>query len=366
MTTSFRIPTLADVLAEQRDLDSLCRDRALYTPEICWFNAYYGMDVVLKLYADLPLCRPLKVALTHGIQLHQDFVWEAEVDAPVPAMLVYPEHLVAPYRAKTRKATFRAAAPYLYAVRLLEAQPRPSRQGTLFFLSHSSHWVTARSDFDGIRRQLAQLPPDFHPVTVCIYWRDHELGHHKAFAERGFKIVSAGHIYDRAFLFRLHHLISMHKYACSNDLGSHLFYSIKSGASYFHLDGLRHATTDRDESGKEPLQDLHLPTSLRERVESMFSPPTFQISDERMQFVDAYTGTDFLMTRSELRAFLAFCDRLDRIGIASWKGERYTRWPQALSRALWHAPRRAAVRVARSVLPPGARRAVRRIVGMRT
>jgi hypothetical protein len=324
------------------------------------------MDTVLKLYAALPLGRPLKVALTHGIQLHQDFVWEAEVDAPVPAMLVYPEHLVVPYRAKTRKATFRAAAPYLYAVRLLEPQPRPARQGTLYFLSHSSHWVTARSDFDGIRRQLAQLPSDFHPVTVCIYWRDHELGHHKAFAERGFKIVSAGHIYDRAFLFRLHHLLSMHKYACSNDLGSHLFYSIKSGASYFHLEGLRHATTDRDESGKEPLQDLHLPIALRERVERMFSSPAPQISDERMQFVDAYTGADFLMTRSELRAFLAFCERLDRIGIASWKGERYASWPQALSRVFWHAPRRTAASVARKVLPQAARRAVRRIVGMRT
>lgn len=359
MTTSFRIPTLADVLAEQRDLDGLCRDRPLSTPEICWFNAYYGMDVVLKLYAGLPLDRPLKVALTHGIQLHQDFVWEAEIRAPVPAMLIYPEHLVAPYRAKTGKATFRAAAPYLYAARLLEAQPRPARQGTLFFLSHSSHWITTRSDFDGIRRQLAELRADFHPITVCVYWRDHELGHHKAFAEKGFKIVSAGHIYDRAFQFRLHHLISMHKYACSNDLGSHLFYSIKSGASYFHLSGLRHSAAHLDETP----DDLHVPTALRERVEAMFASPSPQISNERMQFVDAYTGAEFLMAPHELGAFLAFCERLDRIGIASWKGERYARWPQALRRTLWFlALRRTAGRVARKVLPAAARR----MVGMRS
>lgn len=361
MTTSFRIPTLADVLAEQRDLDGLCRDRELRTPEICWFNAYYGMDVVLKLYAAWPLDRPLKVAMTHGIQLHGDFVWEAEIGAPVPAMLVYPEHLVAPYRAKTGKATFRAAAPYLYAARLLESQPPPARQGTLFFLSHSSHWVTSRSDFDGIRQRLAHLPADCHPVTVCIYWRDHELGHPKPFAEKGFRIVSAGHIYDRAFLFRLHHLLSMHKYACSNELGSHLFYSIKSGASYFHLDGLRHVTADRDGSGEEPLHDLQLPTALRERVEMMFASPSPQISHERMQFVDAYTGAGFLMAPHELRAFLAFCERLDRIGIASWKGERHARWPQALSRALY-ASRRTAARVARKVLPAAARR----IIGTKT
>jgi hypothetical protein len=360
--TSFRIPTLADVLAEQRDLDRLCRDRALDTPEICVFNAYYGMDTVLKLYAAWPLGRPLKLALTHGIQLHQDFVWEAEIGAPVPAMLVYPEHLVAPYRAKTRKATFRTAAPYLYAARLLEPQPRPARQGTLFFLSHSSHWVTTRSDLDGILRRLAELPSDFQPITVCIYWRDHQLGRHEAFTERGFKIVSAGHIYDRAFLFRLHHLISMHKYACGNDLGSHLFYSIKSGASYFHLDGFRHVATYRDESGEETPDDLHVPTALRERVEAMFSSPAPQISHERMQFVDAYTGADLLMSPPELRAFLAFCERLDRIGVASWKGERYARWPQALRRTLWLALRRMAGRVARKVLPAAARR----IVGMRS
>jgi hypothetical protein len=352
---AFRIPTLADVLAEQHDLESLCRDRALQTPEICWFNAYYGMDVALKLYADLPLSRPLKVALTHGIQLHQDFVWEAESRAPVPAMLVYPEHLVGPYRAKTGKATFRAAAPYLYAARLLESQPRPLRQGTLFFLSHSSHWATVRSDFEGIRRQLAQLPADLQPVAVCVYWRDHELGHHKPFAESGFKIVSAGHIYDPAFLFRLHHLISMHKYACSNDLGSHLFYSVKSGASYFHLDGFRHAVAYRDEADERVRDDLHVPNSLRERIEAMFSSPALQISDEQMRFVDAYTGADCLKTPPDLKAFLAFCERLDRFGVASWNGERYARWPQALNRALWHTPRRAAARVARKVLPPAAR-----------
>ncbi len=365
MTTSFRIPTLTDVLAEQRDLDGLCRDRELSTSEICFFNAYYGMDTVLKLYAALPLSRPLKVALTHGIQLHH-FVWEQEIASPVPAMLVYPEHLVAPYRAKTRKVTFRSAVPYVYAVRLLDGQPRPPRQGTLFFLSHSSHWETVRTDFDAVRRRLAQLPPDFHPITVCVYWRDQELGHHKAFAERGFKIVSAGHIYDRAFLFRLHHLLSMHKYACGTELGSHLFYSIKSGASYFHLDGFRDVVTNRDESAAEVGDDRRVDAALRERVEEMFSSPAPEISDERMQFVDAYTGADFLMTRRQLRAFLAFCERLDRIGVASWMDKRYARWPQALSRTFWHAPRRMAFGVARNVLPPAARRAVRRLVGAST
>jgi hypothetical protein len=203
-------------------------------------------------------------------------------------------------------------------------------------------------------------------VTVCVYWRDHELGHHKAFAVEGFKIVSAGHIYDRAFLFRLHHLLSMHKYACGTELGSHLFYSIKSGASYFHLDGFRDVVTNRDESAAQVGDDRRVPTALRERVEEMFSSPAPQISDERMQLVDAYTGADFLMTRPELRAFLAFCERLDRIGIASWKGERYARWPQALrrtlTRTLWLAPRGMAGRVARKVLPAAARR----IIGMRT
>lgn len=361
MTTPFRIPALEDVLAEQRDLASLCRDRELSTGEIAFFNAYYGMDTVLKLYAGLPFGRPLKLAMTHGIQLHH-YVWEAEIDAPVPAMLVYPEHLVAPYRAKTRKATFRAAAPYLYAARLLEPQPQPARQGTLFFLSHSSHWVTARSDFYGICRQLAELPADCHPVTVCVYWRDHELGHHKPFAEKGFRIVSAGHIYDPAFLFRLHHLLSMHKYACSTELGSHLFYSIKSGASYFHLDGFRDIFTKLAESPEGVRDDLRVPTALRERVETMFASPEPRISDERRQFVDTYTGADFLMTPPELRAFLAFCEHLDRIGVASWKGERYAKWPQALSRHLWLAPRRTAGRVARKVLP----RAARRIIGMRS
>jgi hypothetical protein len=99
------------------------------------------------------------------------------------------------------KITFQAASPFLYIEDLLADQPGPTRQGTILFLSHSSHWTTAESDDAAIARFLEALPERFHPVTICVYWRDFNLQHHHEFANRGFRIVSAGHIYEAASIF---------------------------------------------------------------------------------------------------------------------------------------------------------------------
>jgi hypothetical protein len=50
-------------------------------------------------------------------------------------------------------------------------------------------------------------------------------------------------MFDPRFLVRLHHLCSMHRYACSNELGSHLFYAVKAGCSYFIFQARRSTYT---------------------------------------------------------------------------------------------------------------------------
>jgi hypothetical protein len=352
-----RIPTLDDVLAEQLDLETLCSDRVLKTTEICWFNAYYGMDRVLKLYANWQSDRPLKVALTHGPQFN-DYVWHEEIASPVPVLLVYPDHVLDLHH-HSGKVTFQTAAPFIYAQRLVDPLPSEKRKGTLFFLSHSTHWSTTKTDVALISKKLSQLPEECQPVNICVYWRDQNIGHHKAFAERGHNIFSAGHIYDPNFIFRLVYLLSLHRYACGTDMGSHIFYAVKAGVSYFHLSDIDHTFLDRE--AVKPVQPGPVPNAARARVEAMFRQPG-PITKEQAAFVDGYVGAGHEMTRDELGRFFQFCERLDRIGLASWRGKRYAKWPQALRRTLWLAPRRTAGRVARKVLP----RAARSIIGMKS
>ncbi|NJL55955.1 hypothetical protein HC928_12750 [bacterium] len=58
--------TLAEILDQQQDLDSLCADRTLATNEIFTPNAYYGFDRVVKTYIGLPDDHVLKFVMPHG------------------------------------------------------------------------------------------------------------------------------------------------------------------------------------------------------------------------------------------------------------------------------------------------------------
>lgn len=304
--------TLEDTFASQQDLRQLCADRPLETNEIFQPNAFYGNDLILKRYAGLPQTYRLKVVMPHGIVLADDYVWEAEVKSFLPAILCYSSNRESIYINRTRKVVMRSASPFLYVAEVLKEQRQPERRGTIFFPAHSTHHVTVRMDFEAMAEMLTQLDNEYKPTTVCIYWRDFNLGHHLPFQERGFPIVSAGHIYDPAFLFRFYHLCSMHRYAASNELGSQLFYSVKSGCSYFYLDKFKTTLIADDHILKR--DSVPIPPATEAALESLFRTPQPCTTAEQMKVVDYYLGTDYFKSPQGLRRQLLYAERLDKFG----------------------------------------------------
>jgi len=304
--------TLEETLASQKDLAGLCADRSLETNEIFQPNAFYGNDFVLKKYAGLPGTYRLKVVIPHGIVFREDYVWEAEAESFVPAVWCYSSHRESIYVNATRKVVIGAASPLLYVVEMLESQPKPERKGTIFFPYHSTHHITVQMDSEGIAEELTRLGEEYQPVTVCIYWRDFNLGRHLPFQERGFPIVSAGHIYDAAFLFRFYHLCSMHRYSASNGLGSQLFYSVKSGCSYFQLDMARYSPVAEEHVLKRDGGGIH--TAREEALAWLFREPFPSPTAEQMKAVDHYLGTGYLEPPEGVRRQLLYADKLDKFG----------------------------------------------------
>lgn len=301
------------LLQEAGDLDRLCRPRELQTPEAFAPNAFYGNDLALKLHAGLPPDRPLKAVVPHGIVFDKSYVWENERRALLPAVLAYSDERAQAYARATGKLVIRSAVPFAYVPTLCDSGASTERSGTLFFPSHSSHRATAHADFAGMAEALTRLAAKYLPVTVCIYWRDYQLGHHRPFAERGLPVVSAGHIYDSMFLFRLFHLCRRHRYAAGNHVGSSLFYAALAGCRYFLLAGFganysgahEHLTQDVSPSG--PAQD---------EVASAFATPSDEVTPLQQSLLGRICGLDSLLEPGQLRAALEMADRLDRFGVA--------------------------------------------------
>jgi hypothetical protein len=333
------------LIAEAEDIDRLCRSRDLRTSEIFTPNAFYGNDLVLKRHAGLPPDRPLKAVVPHGIVFDPSYVWESERRALLPAVLAYSEDRARAYARATRKLPIRSAVPFAYLPKLLGEAPPAERSGTLFFPGHSSHRATAQADFVGLAEALTRLAPEHRPVTVCIYWRDHELGRHRPFLERGLQLVSAGHMYDPAFLFRLYHLCQRHRYAASNHVGSSLLYAVLAGCRFFFLPGF--GVTYAGERS-HLAQDLSHGGALLGELAQTFAAPAGEPTARQSGLAASICGLDRLLEPESLRAVLAMADRLDRFGVARDPRDRriHVAFPRAYPRAAWRLALAARRRVA--------------------
>jgi len=308
------IYSLDETLNDQNNLNKLCIDRSLNTSEILSANAYYGNDAIYKLYAGLPNNYPLKIVIPHGIVLGKNYVWEAECTAPLPAVYCYDEERLKEYQKITNKKLFLTASPFVLVNELLK-QNQPARKGTLFFPYHSTAHISVESNYSQMAQRLLELDEKFQPVTVCIYWKDYILGNAKPFIERGIPVVSAGHMHDPHFLFRFFHLCSINKYSSGNEFGSHLFYSIKAGCSYFHLPGLGYNLSASSEvicRDGPPVTDDYENTLI-----DMFSDPHSSPTQEQMAFVNYHLGTQYLKKPDQLRKELLDLEYLDKYYL-SW------------------------------------------------
>ncbi len=298
--------TLKEALLGQDDLKQLCADR----PPAIGEHTAYGIDSILKQYAGLPGSYRLKVINLHGITWREDFILEADMQE-YPVIFCYPPYRKNIFITKTKKKVILSASPFLYLVELLKGQPQPPRQGTIFFIPHSSISVLAELDLELLAEKLLNLSDEYKPITICVYWKDFHLGRHIPFQKRGFRIVSAGHAFDPDFLFRYYHLCSIHRYSASINLGSHIFYSIKAGCSYFHLnveDDLKISYIAEEHVLKS---DFAPPTRDREAaIKSLFMKPQPSMTKEQMRTVDYYLGADYLKSPAGLCLQLIWAELL--------------------------------------------------------
>ncbi len=283
---------LATVIAEQSDLAALCSEKPFRTPEIYTPNDNYGQARILKMYSGYRLDRPLGAVVPHGVTYEDDRVFPGEAYAPLPAVLSYPDYVDEAFRRHSNKMVIPSASPFLYALDLLGRPDPPERSGTLFCPDHSTAAVDVDTDWWRLAWQLGKLDEVFKPVTVCMHWCDIERGRHKQFLKRGFPVVSAGHLYDPDFLFRLVHLFSMHRYAAGNNVMTNLFCGIAAGVPYFLLGD---EVSVRVDPG-EPHPEVYKPTpdglARMSEVRKLFSKPRTEITDEQRQCADRFLGVE--------------------------------------------------------------------------
>lgn len=233
-----------EMLAEERKEDT----REIFTP-----NDFYGHSTVLKQYCGLSQEYPIHGVLPHGPCITSK-IWEIEKNHPFRARFLLSETQREVYRQQTDRDLYVIGSPLCYAARLIKDdldELKEKAQGTVVFPAHSTHHVTAGFDHNSFIDRLKTIADSEQPVTVCLYWRDIQLGRHHQYLDAGFQCTTAGHMFDKDFVYRMLKIIVSHKQALTNRIGSSSLFAAAFGLPVKFTDHSVELTADNAQFQKE-------------------------------------------------------------------------------------------------------------------
>ena len=284
-------------------LELLAADRKEKTVETFSPNDFYGHASLLKQYCGLPEDYIIHGVLPHGPCISSK-IWEVEKNHPFRARFLLSQTQREVYQKQSNKDLYVIGSPLLYAARLLSDEVEALRQearGTLVFPAHSTHHITSQFDHEGFIRRLKRVAPADQPVTVCLYWRDIQLGRHHEYLEAGFQCTTAGHMFDKGFLERMLKIIVSHKTAVTNRIGSSSLFAAALGLPVgFTTLEVEHAADQKQFETEIAPHDLPL---VKPFIEA--GSPLGQNSLETQQrLAKEATGADQLLSPEALRDLL--------------------------------------------------------------
>lgn len=271
------------------DYKQLAEDMPLITREF-GHNAFYGLADIIKSAIHLPHDKPFDGVIEHGLYIPQD---------DIPEMLDKKNeiYVVGRVRQEFLQRTFpekkiHSIGPYIQYVdsfhseTWIQSQKKKLGKTLVVFPSHSTHYFIMDFDVNFLVDEIEKirLQHEFQSVLICLYWKDILLHMDERFSGRGYKFVTAGHIYDPYFLSRLKSIFFLADVAMGNALGTNIGYSIACGVPYYLYSIAVGYTGDNFDE----LYDTQL--DLWREAAAYFSIYQEDISPEAAAFVEKYWG----------------------------------------------------------------------------
>ena len=198
------------------------------------YNDKYGFGPCLHHFAGTRTQQGIPGILPHGVvpygkQNNQAKAPKQEVIHRIPCIFASNN--------RCREAFLNAGKQHIFPIGLsstyanaciaTHSEANPSQpEGSIFFRSHSTPAFTDSLDDAATIQWLLALPKRYHPIRISVFPFDWEQGFYTAYTKAGFELVSAGHAYDPAFIWRHLHLIRHHRYTLSTGIGTHVFHAI--------------------------------------------------------------------------------------------------------------------------------------------
>jgi hypothetical protein len=312
---------------QQDNLEEICRDRPLVTPEKHKANDFYGQASILKRYCGIKESKSLKLVYEHSLKLHS-VIWEHDLKTRFSTAFTSSfDRYICFKNSNKFKLVIPIGPPILYAKDIVEQELKKKdtlgtgkREGTIVFPSHSTHHISAEFDRTAFVKQLVCLGDEFKPIVICIYWKDYLDGKHEIYEDHGFKVVSAGHIYDKNFLLRFYDICRQFKYSYANNLGSDLFYSTLSGCQHFCDYQLK---VDHRNPNKFEIYDGNIEVNRNKlKAQLLFNVPS-ELTLEKSEFIEFISGASFKRSRKVLKSLILVTELVWKLNVLRNRGWQF-------------------------------------------
>lgn len=265
-----------------------------------WAAELYSFGRGLRMLAGLPQWLPLPANLDHGIDYRTQLVGAHETQRS--RYFLSSQRQRARAEDRTNKKIHLTLHP-MVALRIsLGILKLPTAEGTLIFPPHSLPELATATKFSDSMEEFLSLPPEFHPLILCIQMRDIERGLHRELRRFKLPIVSAGDVNNRWFGDRFYSILRNFRYSSSTVIGSHTFLSQEMGVDFF-LTGdaeIRRIEKEHNHKNVPGMEEFDHRTAYWERLFSEFPPrPSFE-KDQLLDYTLG-TGEPFSVHRRRLR-----------------------------------------------------------------
>jgi hypothetical protein len=276
-------------------------------------NNLYGYAQALKNY--MGTATDLKAYMEHGLFLggivHPDqFYWHFK------KVLTMSQKRVAILKEKLPQKDAIAVGPYIhYAKGLLQdnaftALKKELGKVLLVFPFHSMKGVEAGFEEKQLIKEIKKVSRDFDTVLISLYYLDAQNEHRaKPYQKAGFRVITAGHKFDRHFVNRQRTHIELADVTMSNGMGTQTGFCIfLNKPHYIFKQALRQKSRSKKEeqrhSSKNNAKIKEAVAAEREFFADLFKDYREDISPEQYKAVAEYWGFEDIKTAAELRAIL--------------------------------------------------------------
>ncbi len=280
----------------------------IWSNEILPNNDFYGHAYVLKRFVWGKEWKKhiIAASIEHGM-FPDTYIWEESElrNNPFPTILTSRKARIKTYEGKTDKKIIPVGPIIAYTTanysEVIELKEKFKRT-LVVFPTHSTHYTMADYDVNEFCDEIEKVAKEFDTVLICLYWKDILRGFDEEYKARGWRLVSAGHMFDKNFLYRSRIIFELADCIMTNGVGDQIgqaVYFNKPVYLYRQKCELTFAIASEQKSANSLAS-----VQLREAIMNEFDVYRDSVSVQQREFCNYYFGLDCVQTREELGRIL--------------------------------------------------------------